>query len=451
MEDESLRTAEQPKPLLRWLRLTPDRIVVALLVAEGFLLLSERFHRFAFNQHKGWTVLIAVVTVGLTLLSMLLWLTAALLFRWRFQYSLRSLLVLVVVVAVPCSWLATQMQAASRQQEAVEATRNLGWWVDQEIVTTKVLPGTEWLQTLLGDAFFAEVIEVRVGDAAGWSQGLPELWLYRSPFTEARLRRWRGPTQIHPLDLSKIRATVTDAGLANLKAMTQLEELYLVGMAITDTNVEYLKELTRLQVLVLTSPNVTDSGLKHLKGLTQLEKLAVANAAITDAGLEHLDRLIHLQDLNLDNTRVTDAGLDRLKALTELRGLGLAYTPITDAGLRRLREWTKLEGLDLAGTKITDAGLECLEKMTQLRYLSLANTHVTDLGLEHLKCLTKLHVLDLTGTRVTDAGLGYLKRLTELFELRVKNTRVTDRRAKEFRQALPKRHQTGTTLIEVRD
>jgi hypothetical protein len=74
---------------LGWYRLTPDRLVTGLLAVEGFLLLSEWFGWFAFNQHKGWTVLIAVAVVGLTLLIMLFWLAAALLFRCRFQYSLR--------------------------------------------------------------------------------------------------------------------------------------------------------------------------------------------------------------------------------------------------------------------------------------------------------------------------------------------------------------------------
>ena len=33
-------------PKTRWYRLTPDRAVVALLVLEGFLLLSASFHWF---------------------------------------------------------------------------------------------------------------------------------------------------------------------------------------------------------------------------------------------------------------------------------------------------------------------------------------------------------------------------------------------------------------------
>ena len=49
---------------------------------------------FPFNQHKGWTVLIAIATVGAALLLMFLWFLAALLFRLRFQFSILSLLVL---------------------------------------------------------------------------------------------------------------------------------------------------------------------------------------------------------------------------------------------------------------------------------------------------------------------------------------------------------------------
>ncbi len=92
--------AEKP----RWYRITPDRAVLALLALEAFLLLSAWFRWFPFNQHKGWTVLITVAGVGAALLLMLLWFLAALLFRLRFQFSLLSLLLLAVVVAVPCSW-----------------------------------------------------------------------------------------------------------------------------------------------------------------------------------------------------------------------------------------------------------------------------------------------------------------------------------------------------------
>ena len=67
---------------------------------EGLLWLSERLPWFPFNHHKGWTVLIAVAVVGGAMLVMLLWFIASLLFQWRFQFSIWSLLVLTVAVAV---------------------------------------------------------------------------------------------------------------------------------------------------------------------------------------------------------------------------------------------------------------------------------------------------------------------------------------------------------------
>ena len=56
---------------------------------RGLLWLSERFHWFPFNAHKGWTVLIAVASLGVFLLLMLLWFLAALVLRLRFQFSIR--------------------------------------------------------------------------------------------------------------------------------------------------------------------------------------------------------------------------------------------------------------------------------------------------------------------------------------------------------------------------
>jgi hypothetical protein len=60
-----------PTPKPRCYRLTPDRLVIGLLIVECLLWLSERFQWFAFNAHKGSTVLIAVAAVAATILFML--------------------------------------------------------------------------------------------------------------------------------------------------------------------------------------------------------------------------------------------------------------------------------------------------------------------------------------------------------------------------------------------
>ena len=89
-----------------------------LLALEGLLLLAERFGWFTFDRHKGYAPLVAIAAVGATMVLMLLWFLVALVFRRRFQFSLRSLLLLPLAVAIPCSWLSVEMKAA-RQQHAV--------------------------------------------------------------------------------------------------------------------------------------------------------------------------------------------------------------------------------------------------------------------------------------------------------------------------------------------
>jgi len=80
-----------------------------LLVVECLLWLSERFGWLGW--HKGYAVPTAVASLGFAMLVMLLWFAVAVVFRRRFQFSIGSLLILVVVVAVPCSWMTVTMFA----------------------------------------------------------------------------------------------------------------------------------------------------------------------------------------------------------------------------------------------------------------------------------------------------------------------------------------------------
>ena len=160
--------AAECKTRRRWLRLTPDRCVLGLLALEALLLLSEWFQWFPFNQHKGWTVLIAIATVGAALVLMFLWFLAALLFRLRFQFSILSLLVLMLAVAVPFSWLTVEREQARKQRAAVDWIEKAGGFVlyDYEFdpsgnpIPAAKPPGPSWLRKPLGDDYFADVTVV---------------------------------------------------------------------------------------------------------------------------------------------------------------------------------------------------------------------------------------------------------------------------------------------------
>jgi hypothetical protein len=291
-------------PKSRWYRLTPDRLVLFLLAVEGLLWLSERLEWFPFSRYHGWAVLIAMASVGFFLLVIFGWFVLALLFRWRFQFSIRSLLVLTVAVAAACSWLATQMKEARKQREALEEIEKArgttplysqldpsGYW------TSGAPPEPPWLRRLLGDDLFLNVTRVTLPDRAGG-----------------------------------------DAGLEWLKALTNLQKLWLSDTTISDAGLQHLKGLTKLQELWLGRTNVGDAGLQHLEGLTQLENLQLYFTRISDAGLEHLKVLTRLKILNLYGNKVTDAGLQHLKGLTQLKFLGLGSTKVTHAGVKRLQQ-----------------------------------------------------------------------------------------------------------------
>ena len=185
---------ETRKPRLRWFHVTPDRPILGLLPLEVFLFLSGRFVWFGFNEHKGWAVLIAVASVGVAALMMSLWATAGLLFRWRFQFSIGSLLVLVLVVAIPCSWMAVEMKNARRQKEAVRGIMKLGGIVSYDYQLQRSgnplaragQPGPAWLRDLLGEDFFVTVVEVN--------------FAVRS-VTDADLEHLKGLTQLHRTSL----------------------------------------------------------------------------------------------------------------------------------------------------------------------------------------------------------------------------------------------------------
>jgi hypothetical protein len=174
-----------PNPTTRRFRPTPAWLIYGLLVVEGLLWLSEQYRWFWFNQKKGWMVLIAVAFVGGAILFLLMWFAVALLFRWRFQFSIRSLLVLTIAAAVPSSWLEVEVRKAREQQEAVETIMKLGRFVvmayDYQLnasgnfLRNAQVPGPSWLRKLLGDDFFRAAVHLDLENRKITDAGLPQL------------------------------------------------------------------------------------------------------------------------------------------------------------------------------------------------------------------------------------------------------------------------------------
>ena len=91
--------------------------------------------------------------------------TATLRRRW-FQFSLKGLMLLVVVVAVPCGWLKWKIDRKSEEREVVAEIQKLGGsvtyaWESSQWYIFNVRrrrsdtspPGASWLHAMFGDDF----------------------------------------------------------------------------------------------------------------------------------------------------------------------------------------------------------------------------------------------------------------------------------------------------------
>jgi hypothetical protein len=255
--------------------------------------------------------------------------------RW-YQYRLRSLCLLTLVVAIGMSYVAVKMRDGRRQKAAAEAILKTGGTVESE---------TTWLGRILRDESLVSVTLADFLDGSVDDTGLAYL---------------EGLSQLRYLGLDNTQ--VTDTGLVHLQGLSQLQELHLDYTKVTDAGLVNLQRLTQLRELSLNYTQVSDAGLVHLQGLSQLQHLSLDNTHVTDDGLAHLQGLGQLQALGLENTQVTDEGLAHLQAIKQLYWLNLNYTQVTDAGLVHLQSLKQLHWLYLKDTKVTDQAVTTLNQ-----------------------------------------------------------------------------------------
>jgi hypothetical protein len=198
--------------------------------------------------------------------------------RW-FQFSLRTLLIFMMVCALAAGWLGRKIEQKRKEREAVESIVKLGGSVayDYELVKSAKPTGPDWLRNLLGENFFCEAVVVSLSDGA-------------FIVSDAELVSLNALPQLQTLDLSY--ALVTDAGLVHLKGLTHLQDLNLNGSKVGDAGLVYLKGLEQLRVLSLSGTKISGAGLVNLKGLNQLQRLFLQNTKVTDAGVKDLQKAL---------------------------------------------------------------------------------------------------------------------------------------------------------------
>lgn len=315
------QTADDPRGSnSRYYAPTPAKFLLAVVLMQGTLFLSSSFRWFWFNQHKGYTVLIAVVATAILLLLFVIVAAASWFIKSKAQFSLATLLLLILIMAVPCGWLAREMSLARERQEITQRIESSGGlWGGRAFPDKMLAPLLKrprpFLRTVFGDHFFCDVDHIWVHDR--------EL-----------LQRFEVFDQLYQLECD----SATDADVQHLRGLQRLARLNLKDPQITDAGLESLGTLPALNVLQANGANISGEGLRHFDRLKHIKEISLNDTPMTDVGLTHLGRLKSLETLRLEKTNVTDAALGHLHGLSELRMLMLEESKVTDQGVASLEK-----------------------------------------------------------------------------------------------------------------
>jgi hypothetical protein len=284
----------------RWYTPTPAKFLFAVLVMQCVLFLSAHYRWFWFNERKGYTVLITVAATAMALLLLVAFVAASRFFKSKLQFSLATLLLMVPVVAVPCAWMAREMELARRQKAIVEMIESRDGFItyardiDRNRKNQPLRSDDYWLAPLLGVDFLDDVY-----------------------FFESH--------------------RVSDEEFKELTGLENLRRISIEYSQVSDVGLAHVAQIQNLECLWLDGTRITDSGLTHLAHLVNLRQLGLSKTNVSDAGMAHLNGLVELDCLHLDETYISDAGLKHLTLLTKLETLSMYETDVTQKRIRNLQ------------------------------------------------------------------------------------------------------------------
>jgi Leucine-rich repeat (LRR) protein len=231
------------------------------------------------------------------------------------------------------------------------------------------------------------------------------------------------------------QSLISDRHIKYMEGLTQLKSLTLWGgtcNSLTDASLASIAKLKNLEELyfIRTSPKFTVAGVAQLKELKNLKKVDFAQIWVGPAGAYYGDEVVRqLAALpNLESIKglsyLTAEGMKTMATFRNLKCLGVALKDRRQGyfgpkGLSHLAGLGSLEELHISsGDSLSDADLACLEPLGRLRNLFISGSSLTDRGMVSISKLGQLESLNLSGS-VTKNGLNQLSGLTSLQTLDV--------------------------------
>lgn len=315
-------------------------------------------------------------------------------YRPRFRWSLRTMLIVVGLVAAGCGWYFSARNRIKIETPLIAAIERAGGhvWVDHY--------GPDWLDLLGADDLRRRIVGAYLGGRHHDKEieelleqlgRLPKLqylfvnvdqWTSRMTAALRQMRRLRalsieGDTPITSDDTLKdilvnkpdlwalsidLRHSADSPAqtsrelLMAIGKVTQLESLRLVHATIPINSLSHLGGLAELKSFTLedvshdrNGPIGPPSMFAHLPVLPRLEAVSLPESAVGDGDLHQLRRLPCLKLLNLTGTYVTRAGVAKLATLKSLEELAIDEEVVSAEGLMELQKLNRLRSLHING------------------------------------------------------------------------------------------------------
>jgi hypothetical protein len=263
------------------------------------------------------------------------------------RFSLRTLLVMVTLLAVGLGAFAYWREAKRREAAAAD-------WLSDHGAGVGHRGGREMSQLPLWVQRLALVLPEECFRTVNYAD-------FPQDTSDAELKMLCDLPNITQLNLNKA-ASVTPAGLAPLAKLPRLEVLYLQETPAGDAGLAHARNLHGLKEIWIQHTGITDASVPWIASNPQLTHLDADEARITDKSAPLLAKLQNLEVLALRDTQITSHGLSEIATLPRLTHLYLMDTAVDDEGLKHLAKIKTLETLDVRRTRVTAEGVEQFQR-----------------------------------------------------------------------------------------
>jgi len=234
----------------------------------------------------------------------------------KFQFSVRSLLILM---SVACLVLAVVVAVQQRQQrrQALQmkyhndgADIRLAEWSDEIIELTTWSPREFGIDRIINEAPNLRVLRIqRNCDDAMLNQ--------LSRLKHLEVLKFRDDYEV----FSDKQVKVTDEGLAHVAKIGSLKVLEISDCgAITDAGMSYLSSMPNLESFEMPHSSIGDEGVAHLAKLPRLKTLVMNGTPMTDRSLEFLRSTKTLRTVWV-GPAVTNSAIEKFKKETSVLGV----------------------------------------------------------------------------------------------------------------------------------